>query len=188
MAFLLITDKVAQVLATVAIGELSVAVHLVLQEAAHVTTAVRPGIGAPALHHIQLELALVARTVKHDKLALPVPVAVPVLALEAPVVPAFHPVAILFIAGPLAVVRRFVPPKQLALSASLVIFEVSNIVAAIWINNATQAVVLTRGPVAIVSGAIWPDLVTSSVTLGAAPLANILDQDVVNVAHFRFSA
>ena len=44
----------------------------------------------------------------------------------------------------------------------------------------------TRSPVAIVPGTIWPDLVPPSMTLGSTPLANILDQDVVNIADFRF--
>ena len=136
MTFLLITDEIAQVFSTVAVRELPMAMHLVLQEAAHVMAAVRPGVRALTLHHVLLEGPLVARSIEHDKLALPMPIAIPILTLKAPIIPDLHTVSVLFVSSPLTLVRGLVTPDKLAMPAPLVVFKVSNIVAAIWIDNA----------------------------------------------------
>ena len=110
MSLFFVADKVAHVLAIVAVCELAMPVHLVVEEGAHVMTAVWPGILPLPLHQILRELALVARSIEHDERAMAVPVAVFVFAFEAPVVPDFDPVAVLLVVGPEAVVGGFIAP------------------------------------------------------------------------------
>ena len=104
MSLFFVSDKVAHVLAIVAVCKLPMPVHLVVVEGADVLTAVGPGILPVPLHQILRELALVTRSIEHDEGAMAVPVAVFVFAFEAPVVPDFDSAAALLIVGPQAVV------------------------------------------------------------------------------------
>ena len=156
MSLFFVADKVAHVLAIVAVCELALPVHLVVVEGADVMAPVGPGILPLPLHQILRELALVARPVEHDERTLAVSVAVFVFSFEAPVVPDFDSAAVLFVVGPQAVVGGLVAPHQLALSAPLVVFEVACVVAAIRVNHPTQPVMFINGPVAIVASPVRP--------------------------------
>ena len=188
MSLFFVADKVAHVLAIVAICELPLPMHLVVSEFADEVTPIGPGILPLALHQVLRKLTLVARPVEHDEIAVAVPVAVFVLAFKAAVVPDFNAAAVLLVVGPEAVVAGFIAPHQLAQSAPLVVLELTNIVAAIRVNHATLSVMFINRPVAIVASPVRPELKPSPVPLRTTPLARIFDHRFVQVSHLRLRA
>ena len=106
-------------------------------------------------------------------------VAILILAFELSIVPDLTALSILLIFGPQTIVGRLISTHKRPLPIPLIVLKVTNVVAAIGVDHATIAIILSDCPIAIVASAVWPDLEATTVALRAAPLARILDHDVI---------
>ena len=109
----------------------------------------------------------------HDELAMPVAIATFIITLKLTIGPFLFALSVLFIVDPRTLIDRFIGAHELPLPMLCVILPIADVIAAIRIDHATEAIVFIVCPISIIAHPIWPHLATFTMLLLSSPMASV---------------
>ena len=175
MAFLLVFDVSSAVLSAVLPREHALPVHHVVFPLAFVLAAIVPLVSALALHAIVDEGAFELAAVLPLEATPPVLLALVVLAfVDCSVRPVLLPLPMVLIVDPIALVISTIVMEIGALAIRSVILPVAHVYISIAMDDTPETLLLVLVEVAVIPGAVWPNLRSFAVAHRASPLTGIL--------------
>mmetsp|Transcript_26046 Transcript_26046/g.32506 ORF Transcript_26046/g.32506 Transcript_26046/m.32506 type:complete len:330 (-) Transcript_26046:138-1127(-) len=179
VAFSLIIDVFANVLAAVLPREVPLPMLLIVLPLAIVLPSVDPLVNAVAFHFILDELPAKLAAVGPVKVTFAMLLALPVVALEdGSVGPDFFSLPMVLVIDPESLVEGPINVRILAMAIATVLLPVAHVDVTVTVHDPPQPLLEVLYKIAFVAGAIWPDQRASAVAL---PIRSPLTR----IAHLR---